>query len=222
MYESQVSFTLDTVCPWTCIAKKRLDKALAQVRATSPAATFTLHFEPYQLDPNFPTSVDKQSYSLHHKHNDNPAAQQLFQAHMRSLGEPEGITFNFDGTMGNTLHAHRVIQYFQDEKGAETANRLVDALYRRYFQEARHPAADETLIEACVEAGIGEDEAREVVEDRARGERQAKEKIRSMGMDIDAVPVVVVEGRRRDVTLTGAKEVEQYVKALETIIKEST
>lgn len=140
---------------------------------------------------------------------------------MKSLGEPEDISYNFGGFTGNTLQAHRIIQYFQEEKGAETANKLVDALYRRFFEEARHPAADDTLLESCIEAGIEKTEAEEVISDKEKGLRTVKERIRSVGMDVDAVPVVSIEGKRRDLTLTGAKEAKDYVKALQTIIKES-
>ena len=35
------------------------------------------------------------------------------------------------------------------------------------------------------------------------------------GNGIDAVPYVVLEGKRRDFTLEGAKEVDDYVKELE-------
>ena len=41
------------------------------------------------------------------------------------------------------------------------------------------------------------------------------------GNGIDAVPYVVIEGKRRDFTFQGAKEVSEYVKALEQVIKES-
>lgn len=184
--------------------------------------TFTLRFEPYQLNPDFPETADKQEWYLQNKHGENPEAQKVFQAHMTSLAAPLGVDLNFDGQMGNTLHAHRIIQHFQEEKGAETANRLVDALYKRYFSEARHPSADDTLVEACVEAGIDEAEAKEVVKDSERGERDVKQKMSIIAMDIDAVPVVMVEGKRRDITLTGAKEVAEYVKALETVAKESS
>ena len=40
------------------------------------------------------------------------------------------------------------------------------------------------------------------------------------GNGIDSVPYVVIEGKRRDFTLEGAKEVEEYVKALENVAKE--
>lgn len=41
------------------------------------------------------------------------------------------------------------------------------------------------------------------------------------GNGVDSVPYIVLEGKRRDVTLIGAKEVEEYEKALQTIVKES-
>ncbi|KHN99400.1 Thioredoxin-like fold protein [Metarhizium album ARSEF 1941] len=221
MYESQVSFALDTICPWTYLAKKRLEEALARVRATSPPVSFALRFEPFQLFPDFPDTSDKQAWYLHEKHSDNEAAQQAYQSHMTSLLEPHGVKLNFAGEMGNTLHAHRVIQQIQQEKGTDAASRLVQGLYRRYFEEAKHPSRDDTLVEACVEAGVGEAEARELVQDKETGLADVSARLRQVAMDVDAVPVVVVEGKRRDITLTGAKDVKDYVKALETVIKES-
>ena len=53
------------------------------------------------------------------------------------------------------------------------------------------------------------------------GLRSANEKLRTVAMDADAVPIVYVEGKKRDITMNGAKEVADYVKALETIAKES-
>jgi predicted DsbA family dithiol-disulfide isomerase len=42
------------------------------------------------------------------------------------------------------------------------------------------------------------------------------------GNGVDSVPFVVFEGKRRDITIQGANEVEDYVKALEKIVKESS
>ena len=36
-----------------------------------------------------------------------------------------------------------------------------------------------------------------------------------------AVPYVVLEGKRRDFTLEGAKEVDEYLKEFEKVVKES-
>lgn len=141
---------------------------------------------------------------------------------MSELGTAVGIPFSWGGTMSNTFNAHRVIQHFQEAKDAETANRLVEALYSRYFEQEKDQGAKEVLVDACVEAGIPEAEAKEVVEDQTEGKIDTRNMIRTAAMDgVDAVPHVVFEGRRRDLTLIGAKEVAEYVKAMQTIIKES-
>ena len=206
----------------------RLDKALAQVRASTQAVTFTPHLLPYQLNPELPDSIDKQQWYLKEKFLDDADALAKFQSHIASLlnSETDGEKkLRFDGEIGNTFRAHRVLQYFQEkdeENGGQVAGRILDGLYRRYFCEARHPTEEATLIESCVEAGIPEAKAREVVQDEGKGQQETKLKIREVARDVDAVPVVVVEGKRRDVTLTGAKEVKDYIKAFETVIKESS
>lgn len=178
-----------------------------------------------------------------------------FEAVMASYGEPMGVKFSWDGTIANTLHAHRVVQWFQgaspdikpgdDEEdlfeskedmqaaqqrfaayGPLVASKIINALYRMYFEEGRHPSSAETLIKACVEASVPEGEARQVVEggdgqQQLPGLAQVKRKIQMSKADgVDSVPTVVFEGRRRDLTLTGAKEVHEYEKALAQIVKE--
>lgn len=202
----------------------RLDQALDKFRSSPSAAsiTYTLHFEPFQLNPDFPPSADRKEWYLENKHFGDATTQKVFQEHMSRVAEPLGIHLIFDGLMGNTLHAHRVMQYFQTSKGPETTSKLLDALYRQYFEKGAHPSEDEVLIGACVEAGIDEDEAKKVVGDKELGLAQVTAKLREIRRDVDAVPVVTVEGRRRDITLTGAKEVDEYVKALEKIASESS
>ncbi|KAF6818051.1 dsba oxidoreductase [Colletotrichum plurivorum] len=214
MYKSQITFTLDTI-----------SKALEQVAASPAGAdvSFTLVFRPYQLYPHFPSEPqDKRHWHATAKHDASEQKQSAYEEAMTALGAPVGITFSWGGTMSNTFPAHRVIQHFQELKGTETANRLVSALYERYFEREQDQGAADVLVEACVEAGITEAEARAVVEDESEGRAETRNMIRMAAMDgVDAVPHVVIEGRRRDLTLVGAKEIGDYVKALETIIKES-
>ncbi|KAL2880722.1 hypothetical protein SGCOL_003749 [Colletotrichum sp. CLE4] len=225
MYQSQITFTLDTVCPWTYIAKKRLAEALKQIAASPNGkdVSFTLVFRPYQLYPDFPSEPqDKRHWYTTAKHDASDQKQGVFEATMGALGSAAGINFSFGGTMSNTFPSHRVIQHFQEAKGAETANELVDALYSRYFECEQDQNSKDVLVEACVEVGIPETEARAVVGDESEGKMEARNMIRIATMDgVDSVPYIMFEGRRRDITLIGAKEVDEYVKALQTISKES-
>lgn len=239
MYTSQITFTLDTICPWTYLAKKRLATALAQLPddVTAKVTFPPIQINPYQLYPNFgPAHPDKYVWQRDAKFLGSEDKMALFTQRLAEHGAAEGIQFNFHGPIADTLNAHRVIWYFQQQElessspppssGGSTGigSNIVDALYRRYFEEEQHPSSPETLVAACVEAGVPEAEARRVVEeDESEGLIDVKSALRESAMDgIDSVPTIVFEGRRRDLTLVGAKEVRDYVKAMETIAKEST
>lgn len=99
---------------------------------------------------------------------------------------------------------------------------LLLALYSQYFEQEKHPSSADTLLRAAADADIPESEAKAVIEDESEGLMDVKMLIREqVGNGIDAVPHVVIEGRRRDLTLEGAREVDEYVKSLERVIKEN-
>jgi predicted DsbA family dithiol-disulfide isomerase len=73
-----------------------------------------------------------------------------------------------------------------------------------------------------VAAGLDDAEAERVVGDPELGRREVETAVRRQADDgVDAVPWIVVEGRRRDFTLVGAKEVGEYEKALKDVLKEA-
>lgn len=146
----------------------------------------------------------------------------MYTTLMSAYGVSAGINYKFGGTVANTLNAHRVIQHFQETMGPETANKIVNSLYYQYFEEEKHPSKDETLLDACKEAGVPEKEAKEVVGDEYEGLQEVKSLIREQASNgIDSVPYIIFEGKRRDVSLQGAQEVVDYEKALRQIVKES-
>ena len=78
-------------------------------------------------------------------------------------------------------------------------------------------------MKACIDAGILEAEAKPVVDEEGEGLQDVKMQIREQaGNGVDAVPNILIEGKRRDFTLEGAKEVAEYVKTLQQVIKESS
>ncbi|KAK4947692.1 hypothetical protein LTR10_013638 [Elasticomyces elasticus] len=141
---------------------------------------------------------------------------------MTAYGKSAGINFKFGGTVSNTLDAHRVIQHFQEEKGPEVADKIINSLYSQYFENEKNPSSTETLLQATADAGIPESEAKPVIEDKNDGLRDVKMLIREQATNgVDSVPYVTLEGKRRDFTLVGAKEVEEYEKVLHQVVKES-
>ncbi|KAF8855129.1 thioredoxin-like protein [Acephala macrosclerotiorum] len=224
MYDSTINFTLDTICP-SPATLRRLDEALRRVRETdaSSKVKFTILYQPYQLYPEATqTGEDKYDWYKKSRYGDSEEKMKMYITLMTAYGVSAGINYKFGGTVANTLQAHRVIQYFQEEKGPEVADKLVNSLYKQYFEEEKHPSSKDTLLQACKDAGIGEEEAKKVIDDESEGLMDTKMKIKEQaGNGVDSVPFVMVEGKRRDITIQGANEVEDYVKALQQIVKES-
>lgn len=155
------------------------------------------------------------------KYSDSPEKMEKYITLMTAYGVTSGIAFKFHGQVANTLHAHRVIQHYQSTSSPAVAGLIIDALYRKYFEEERHPSEEDVLVEACVEAGVDEGEARSFVRG-GEGEDVVRELVREQARDgVDSVPWVSVEGKRRDVGVVGAKEVGEYVKVLKQVVKES-
>ncbi|KAH8687967.1 thioredoxin-like protein [Tricladium varicosporioides] len=226
MYESTVIFIFDTICPWTYLAKKRLDEALRRVRETDAAGkvNFTIKFSPYQLYPEASQEgEDKYEWYKKSKYGDSEEKMKMYMTLMSAYGASAGIDYKYTGIVANSLPAHRIIQYFQESLGPVTADKLVMSFYSLYFEQSQHPSSSSTLLTACLAAGIPQEKAEKVINDESEGLMEAKLAIReNVGNGIDSVPVVVVEGKRKDVTITGANEVEDYEKALRQVIKESS
>jgi len=85
-----------------------------------------------------------------HRYGDSEEKMRMYTTLMSAYGASAGITYKFGGTVANTLQSHRVIQYFQESKGPVVADRLVNSLYRQYFEEEAHPSSDATLLAACL------------------------------------------------------------------------
>ena len=93
----------------------------------------------------------------------------------------------------------------------------------QYFEEAEHPSSPSTLLKAAVAAGVSEKEAQAFIDDEYEGLQDVKMLIREQAINgVDSVPYIILEGKKRDFTLEGAKEVEDYVKAMQQVAKEST
>ena len=183
---------------------------------------FTVKFLPYQLYPEATKEgEDKYEWYKKSKYGDSEDKMKMYITLMTAYGHTAGINYKFGGKVANTLDAHRVIQHFQELKGTEAADKIVNSLYHQYFEEEKHPSAAETLLSACKAAGIGEDEAKTFI-DGGEGITEVKALVREQaGNDVDSVPFVVFEGKRRDIRIQGANEVEDYLKALNQIVKES-
>jgi predicted DsbA family dithiol-disulfide isomerase len=120
-YDSTIAFTLDTICPWTYLALRRLLAALTKFRTSSESSSrvnFTIHFRPYQLYPEASQEGEsKYDWYKKSRYGDSEEKMKMYTTLMSAYGASVGIEFKFGGTVANTLQAHRLIWWVQDELG---------------------------------------------------------------------------------------------------------
>jgi predicted DsbA family dithiol-disulfide isomerase len=128
VYNSTITFTLDTICPWTYLAKSRLSHALDQFRDShkDTSINYTLRYAPYQLYPEVSKEgEDKYNWYKNSRYDGSEDKMSKYMVVMSAYGRNEGINFKFGGKVANTLDAHRLIQHYQEEKGPEIADKIV-------------------------------------------------------------------------------------------------
>jgi len=91
------------------------------------------------------------------------------------------------------MDAHRLLYYAQ-ENGPKGSNvKVLDSLYKSYFEEAKPPASMETLLKAAKEGGLNVDEVKEYLES-GEDRMTIRNKIRQTSGEIDGVPYIVICG----------------------------
>lgn len=209
MTQYQIEIVSDVVCPWCYVGKQRLDRAIAQHRATHPEDQFTTTWKPFLLNPSAPRHVDKEAYYIQKFGQDRT---RLMQGHLARLGREVGIEFAFGGKTGNTRDAHRLIQLGKT-KGEAVQTRLVEELFRAYFEINEDITDPDVLIASAVKAGLDEDETRKWM-DEDQGGGEVDREVADVQRKLMGVPSFTVNGKYE---LQGAEEPSAFLHVFEEI-----
>jgi predicted DsbA family dithiol-disulfide isomerase len=150
-----IDIVSDVVCPWCFIGKRRLDAALAELRAVRPEISVTVRWQAYFLNPDTPPEGEPYRLFLERKFG-GPAALAAIWQRVREAGRDAGVDFAFEriSTRPNTLSAHRLVHRAQAEGVDATA--LVERLFVAHFQQGEDIGDLPRLAALAAEAG-GED-----------------------------------------------------------------
>jgi len=184
----------DVVCPWCYIGKRRLEKALKLVDVP-----VELSWLPFQLNPGMPKDGVPRAEYRKAKFGSLERSREL-DARVIAEGRSEGIEFAFDRIQRtpNTTAAHRLIALAKDQ------NRVVDALFRAYFEEAKDIGDAAVLAEIAAQCGV------EGWPGQAQDVSSLEEEVRGMG--ISAVPTFIFDRRTG---VSGAYPAEQLAAAIQ-------
>jgi predicted DsbA family dithiol-disulfide isomerase len=119
----------DVVCPWCMLGRARLEEARRQLAGQ---VEIDVHWHPYALNPDTPAGGTERKAFMEAKLGKERLAQA--HAHLKALGEAEGVEFNFDqiAIQPNTLDAHRLIAF-----AGPKADAVALALFKAFFTDGK-------------------------------------------------------------------------------------
>lgn len=206
----KIDFVSDISCPWCVIGLKSLENALAEVTDDIEAS---LHFQPFELNPQMPHEGQNLDEHLHQKYGRTPEAFAETREAIRSRGEALGFTFRMDkrDRIFNTFDAHRLL-YWAETEGCQQA--LKHALFRAYFTDGEAPSEHAVLTRVAGEVGLDVVRAREILTSDAYAEEVRNRERFYTDAGIHAVPAVIINDQY---LIEGGQPAEVYAQALRQI-----
>ncbi|KAA8647488.1 hypothetical protein EYZ11_004391 [Aspergillus tanneri] len=226
MTNFNIQIISDTVCPWCYVGFRRLSRAIATHKASHPTDTFTISWHAYYLNPDalpYP-GVDK---GEHYRNKFGAERIATMFGRLSSIGQTEGIAFRFGGRMGNTRDSHRLVWY-AGQREKETAvpgaadsglvgglqTRVIEQLFRAYFEEEKNITDHKVLLEAAVTAGLDRAEVEKILDSDVGGPDVDQEAKRAQRRFVTGVPYYTIQGHY---AVEGANEPEVFLEAFDRV-----
>ena len=211
-----ISVVSDTVCPWCYIGKRRLESGIAAFLKKHPEqsnATFKISWHPFYLNPNAPKdSIQKEEmYAAKF----GPQRANMIFDRLRGAGDEAGIEFKFGGKTGNTRDSHRLLA-FAAEKEGDAQDKVVNNLFRAYFEEEKDITDHTVLLDAAKEAGLPEDEVKKLLQSDQEGPTVDNEVMSAQKMGVTGVPNFTIQDM---FVVEGAQEPNAFVQLFERVLK---
>ncbi len=207
---ARIDVISDVVCPWCYIGKRHLEQALVLWNERHPDEPVEVHWHPFELNPDLPTTgVDRREY-LEAKFGGPDRAREIY-ARVRAAGLGAGIDFDFDRirVQPNTVDAHRLVAWAA-ERGGQDA--MVEALFRGYFLEGLDYTSHEALATVAAGAGFDAREARDFLASGDGAEMIKADEQVAARIGVTGVPFFIFDQR---LAVSGAQPPEVIVDAME-------
>jgi predicted DsbA family dithiol-disulfide isomerase len=123
---------------------------------------------------------------------------------MKATAAACGIDMNYGGTVGNTLDSHRLIWLARECGGSQMQDKVVERVFKAYFEENKSIENKNVLQEIAEEVGLG-DKSRELMANDDLGLQEVEREKNDYGLSFQCsgVPMFIVDGKY---VLNGAQE----------------
>lgn len=216
IYPSPLTHSLRA--PKCYVGKKRLERAIETYKKDIPGGandTFTITWHPFYLDPTLPkVGIDR---NVHLAKRFSPERLAMVNAHLKKVGEDEGIRFSLQGKIGNTRDSHRLVQLAKT-KSNEAENRLISTLFKSHFEEDADITSSDVLAAIGEKAGLDRAEVTDWLSQGRGGEEVDGEVEEAYSKGVHGVPNFTINGRYQ---VDGAQDVQKFLEVFARAKKSS-
>lgn len=212
----KIDFVSDVSCPWCAIGLFGLQTALQRVQ---PEVTASLHFQPFELNPDMWPGGQDIGEHLTEKYGSTPEQQTQIRQTIAQRGASVGFTFNTEGRgrIYNTFDAHRLL-YWAGETRPESQLALKTALLNACHRDRQAMDDHEVLITAAAAAGLDAQAARDILSSDAYTTEVREQEALYTGAGVRSVPAVIINDHY---LISGGQPAEVFEQALRQIAAES-
>lgn len=205
----KIDVVSDVVCPWCYIGKRRLEKAVDQLK---DKYEFELEYHPFELNPEMPAGGTDQKTYLTNKFGGSERYEQITNR-VTTVAAEEGLNFDFgkQKISPNTREAHRIIQYAKQE-GKQVE--VKEAFMKAYFEQGVDLSKKENLLTIAVQAGLTHEKVEKLLstDEGLMEVALAEKEMQKLG--ITGVPFYIINNKYG---VSGAQPSEAFVQAFEDI-----
>ena len=210
--ELKIDFVSDVSCPWCAVGLGALQQALARVQ---PDISATLHFLPFELNPQMGPGGQDLGEHLTEKYGSTPEQQAQIRENISQRGVEVGFEFNSQGRarIYNTFDAHRLLMWAGLEHPEQQAG-LKRALLQACHGERAAMDQPDTLLTAADQAGLDRLAAEQILSSDAYAQEVRDSQARYHAAGIHSVPAVIINDRH---LISGGQPSAVFERALRQI-----
>jgi predicted DsbA family dithiol-disulfide isomerase len=209
----QIEVVSDIVCPWCYIGKRRMERAVENLK---DAYDFEIFFSPFELNPDMPQEGRNQKAYLAGKFGGEERYQQITD-HVTEIARGEGLSFHYEkqSTSPNTRMAHRIIWYAR-QVGKQAA--IKEAFLKAYFENGVDLSKKENMVDIAFTTGLSKERIESLLStDEGEAEVALAERI-SLQRGVSGVPFYIINNQYG---LSGAQPSETFEKVIREIAEKN-
>ena len=190
-----------------------MEKAIETTRVQHSGVSFDIRWRPFELNPNLPKGLGTNKMEMYNQKFGKHRVKPLIE-NVSSVASSVGINMSYGGNVGNTFDSHRLVWYAYEKGGSDLQDKVIESLFKAYFEEEKCLSDHHTLMECANRVGL---DATDVISNEELGLRETTSDIQKYSRSCRGVPFFIFNDQ---FSVSGAQESSVLVGIFDDILND--